>query len=116
VLATALASSGSTGATIAVVGLLEDKDLDGVIGPLAEQVDQWIAMTADSNRAIAANELARRISNLTGRACLIAGSAAEAIKFARRAASENDRILVTGSFFTVGPVLEQLATLSRTKT
>jgi dihydrofolate synthase/folylpolyglutamate synthase len=115
VLATTLSAMRCNGETIAIVGLLDDKDVDGVIGPLAEHVDRWIAMTAHSHRAIPANELARRISNLTGRACLVAGSTAAAVEFARRAVSENDRILATGSFFTVGPVLDQLASLSRTE-
>ena len=114
-LAKTLAAKRDDGETIAIVGVLEDKDVDGVITPLLGQVDRWIAMTADSHRAIAANELARRISNLSGRACLVAENTAAAIKLARRTASENDRILVTGSFSTVSPVLDQLATLSRTK-
>jgi len=109
-------SSGeSAGTTIAIVGLLNDKDVAGVIGPLAEQVDTWIAVTAASDRAVAANELARQISNITGKACLVAGSPLDAVEFARRNASENDRILATGSFFTVGPILDQLATESQPK-
>ena len=115
-LANTLGSMQLSGATFAIVGLLNDKDVTGVIGPLAAHVDHWIAMTADSHRAVPANELARQISNLTRLACLVAGSPAEAIEFARRSASENDRILVTGSFFTVGPVLDQLTTGSQPKT
>ena len=114
-LAKTLAAMRDDGETIAIVGLLDDKDVDGVITPLLGLVDRWIAMTAASHRAIAANELARRISNLSGRACLVAENTAAAIKLARRTASENDRILVTGSFSTVSPVLDQLATHSRTK-
>jgi dihydrofolate synthase/folylpolyglutamate synthase len=115
VLSTTLAMTPCIGETIAIVGLLEDKDVEGVIDPLLSEVDRWIAMTPDSHRAIAANELARQIANLAGRACLVAESTSAAIDFARREASEDDRILVTGSFFTVGPVLETLTTLSRTK-
>ncbi len=115
-LAKTLASRESPGATYAIVGLLHDKDVAGVIGPLAEHVDSWIAITAASHRAIPANELARQISNLSGKACLVAESPPEAIEFARRSASENDRILATGSFFTVGPILDQLTTGSRPKT
>lgn len=114
-LASALEALQQNGRIIAIVGLLADKDLAGVIAPLAEHVDQWIAMTAVSHRAIPADELALQIANLTGRACLVADSTANAVEFARRTASENDRILTTGSFFTVGPVLDQLETLSRTK-
>jgi dihydrofolate synthase/folylpolyglutamate synthase len=116
VLAKTLGSRESLGATIAIVGLLNDKDVAGVIGPLAEHVDTWVAMTAASHRAVAANELARQISNITGKACLVAQSPRAAIEFARRNASENDRILATGSFFTVGPILDQLTTESRPKT
>jgi len=111
-----MGSSGEpAGTTIAIVGLLDDKDLAGVIEPLAEQVGTWIAVTATSDRAVAANELARQISNITGKACLVAGSPMDAVELARRKASENDRILATGSFFTVGPILDQLATESRPK-
>jgi dihydrofolate synthase/folylpolyglutamate synthase len=115
VLAMTLLAMRIDGGTIAIVGLLDDKDVEGVVGPLLVHVDRWIAMTADSHRAIAASELARRIANLAGRACLVAESTAAAIELARRTASENDRILATGSFFTVSPILELLTTLSRTK-
>ena len=115
VLAKTLESMPPPGATFAIVGLLNDKDVAGVIGPLAEHVDHWIAMTAASHRAVPANELARQISNLTGQACLVAESPLDAVEFARRSASENDRILATGSFFIVGPILDQLATESRPK-
>jgi dihydrofolate synthase/folylpolyglutamate synthase len=114
VLAKTLVGLQFSGETIAIVGILDDKDVEGVVGPLLVHVDRWIAMTADSKRAIAANELARQISNLAGRACLVAESATAAIESAQRTASENDRILATGSFFTVSPILEQLRALSRT--
>jgi dihydrofolate synthase/folylpolyglutamate synthase len=99
--------------TFAIVGLLDDKDVDGIIAPLTDSVDHWIAVPANSERAIPSSELARQISNLTARACFVADSVAGAVEFARHEASESDRILVTGSFFTVGPILDQLATESR---
>lgn len=113
VLATTLASEASTRKTTAIVGLLDDKDVAGVIGPIAEYIDQWVAMSAESDRAVAADELARQISNLSGNACFVADSAQAAIDFSRRNSAKNDRILVTGSFFTVGPVLRQLAKKTR---
>lgn len=112
-LATTLASSSTARQTLAIVGLLDDKDVAGVIGPLTSHVDQWIVISAESHRAVAADELGRQISNLAGKACFVADSVVTAIEFARRSSSENDRILVTGSFSTVGPVLDQLATISR---
>jgi dihydrofolate synthase/folylpolyglutamate synthase len=107
-LAATLASEHFAGRTIAIVGVLDDKDVAGVIGPLLPHVDQWVAIEARSSRAIPANELARQVANLAGTPCLVAHSTRDAIEFARRSASENDRILVTGSFFTVAPVTECL--------
>lgn len=110
-----LATVKPAGETIAIVGLLDDKDVNGVITALLDAVDRWIAVTANSHRAVRANELARQIANLSNRACLVAETFAEAVDFARRDASENDRILVTGSFYTVGPVLDELETGLRPK-
>ncbi len=101
------------GRTIGLIAMLDDKDVDGVIAPLLDVVDRWIAVTADSPRAIPATELARRVANLSNRACLAAGSVDEAVNFARELAAADDRILVTGSFFVVGPVLDSLTLYSR---
>lgn len=97
-----------TPASVAIVGILDDKDVEGIIRPLAVFVDSWIAVTAASPRAIDAAELARRVANTTGKACLIADSPDMAIERAR-AMSGSGNVLVTGSFFTVGPVLERLS-------
>jgi dihydrofolate synthase/folylpolyglutamate synthase len=101
------------GRTIGLIAMLDDKDVDGVIAPLLDVVDRWVAVTADSPRAIPATELARRVANLSNRACLAAGSVDEAVNFARELAAADDRILVTGSFFVVGPVLDSLTLYSR---
>jgi dihydrofolate synthase/folylpolyglutamate synthase len=99
--------------TRAVIGMLDDKDVEGVVAPLDPYVDHWIAVTADSRRAIPDAELARRIANLTGRPCRIAASLDEALDELRQAGVDRDRILVTGSFYLVGPVLEKLGLYSR---
>ena len=112
-LAQMLRDRPSGGQTIGLTAMLDDKDVDGVISPLLDVVDRWIAVTADSPRAIPATELARRVTNLSNRACLAAGSVDEAVSFARELSTADDRILVTGSFFIVGPVLDSLTLYSR---
>jgi dihydrofolate synthase/folylpolyglutamate synthase len=107
-LAGTLAAQDHPGATCAIVGMLDDKDIEGSVQLLDQFVDRWIAVTADSHRAVPAQELARRIANICSRPCLVADSLPDAMESARRDASINDRILVTGSFYLVGPVLEQL--------
>jgi len=98
----------SSGATTAIVGMLDDKDVEGMAKPLSKYVDSWIAVTADSHRALPAAELARRLANASDRPCLVADSLEEALESARRQSGNNDRILITGSFYLVGPVLQQI--------
>ena len=97
--ATLLSAASADGNTIAVIGMLE-------------RVDLWVAVTADSPRAIPAGELARRIANASNRPCLVETSLANALQAARREALEGGRILVAGSFYVVGPVLQSLGLYS----
>ncbi|MFQ5609052.1 MAG: bifunctional folylpolyglutamate synthase/dihydrofolate synthase, partial [Woeseiaceae bacterium] len=113
VLATEMAVDEGSARTVAIVGMLDDKPVEAVIAPLAELVDDWIATTADSTRAIEADELARRIANAMDKGCLIAGSLEQAMDRARTITHEHDCVLVTGSFYIVGPALGALGLYSR---
>jgi dihydrofolate synthase/folylpolyglutamate synthase len=107
-----LASDGERDKTIAILGALADKEIEGIVAPLDEHIDLWIAVTADSHRGLPAAELSRRVANATGRPCLIADALDVAMAEARQEASDGDRILVTGSFYIVGPVLQALGLYS----
>lgn len=107
VLADTLREQVVAGSTVAILGMLDDKDVEGVVAPLAESVGAWIAVTADSPRAIPAGELARRVANATDRPCLIAADLSSAIGHARGITGPDDRVVVTGSFYLVAPVLER---------
>ena len=113
VLAKTLAQQNARGRTWAIAGILDDKDVEGIATVLNGVIDHWIAVTASSPRAVPADELARRIANACGRPCRIGESIDDAMDYARRNASENDRILVTGSFYLVGPTLRNLELYSR---
>jgi len=112
-LAAMLEAQSCTGRTHVIIGMLDDKDVDGVVLPLDRHVDHWIAVTAGSHRAIPASELARRIANCSNRPCQVVESPAAALQAARGNTAPGDRIVVTGSFYVVGPVLEQLHIYSR---
>lgn len=111
--ATALVSTvigtgrGRAGAT--VLGMLDDKDVASVVAALDPLTDHWIAVTADSPRAFAADELARQVANATDRPCWIADSMSAAIDRAIEVSAADDLILITGSFYTVGAALVILA-------
>jgi dihydrofolate synthase/folylpolyglutamate synthase len=92
------------GRTTAVCGMLADKDVAGVLRPLRDHVDRWFAATTDGARGLADAELAGRAA-AAGLEMTPAGSVAEAMRTAAAEAREGDRIVVFGSFHTVGPAL-----------
>ena len=107
-LAATLRADPARGETIAILGLLDDKDLAGVLAPLVPVVDQWIAVTAESPRAVPAVDIAGRVADLAGGECTVAPTIAGAITAATTLAGAEDRILVTGSFYLVGPIISEL--------
>ena len=68
----------------------------------------WIAVPVEGNRAMPASDLARQIANQSGLPCLVANDIGQALQFADTQADENDLIVVTGSFYLVGPALDAL--------
>ena len=96
-----------TGRTLAVCGMLGDKDVPAVIDVLRESVDQWFAASPEGPRAIDAAELQRRAGTV-GVALQPAGTVPEAMQRAAEVARPGDRIVVFGSFHTVGPALAAL--------
>lgn len=95
-------------ATIAIVGILADKDAPGVVTPLLPQVDRWIATGLGGSRGLTAAELKQRCGALAN-GWLEAADVLEACERALRLAAQGDRIVVFGSFHTVGPAIEWLA-------
>jgi dihydrofolate synthase/folylpolyglutamate synthase len=108
VLADLLREQDIDGKVTAVIGMLADKDVEGVITPLNDLVDSWIAVTVEAARAETATRLAIRIANASGKPCLIAESTTSAFQSAIDKATPEDTVLVAGSFYLVGPALEWL--------
>jgi dihydrofolate synthase/folylpolyglutamate synthase len=108
VLAESLLSLSHAGRITAVIGMLADKDVQGIVEPLSELVDAWIAVPVAGRRAEPAPALAQQIANCCTKPCRIAGSIPEALEIADRQRDPQDLILVTGSFYAVGPALEWL--------
>lgn len=96
------------GRTLAVVGVLRDKEAPDLIAPLLPQVDLWYAATTDGPRGMTGAELRARCAPHLDARCIEAASVPEACAKARNEALPGDRIVVFGSFQTVGPALEWL--------
>lgn len=104
VLADNLLDRTCSGRTLAIIGLLADKDAGGVIQALVDIVDDWYPVTLDGPRGRTAAELATLLRAVGARATARDDLAA-ACRSARTAARPGDRIVVLGSFHTVAPIL-----------
>ena len=83
-----------------VMGVFADKDLDGIVGPLAPLADAGYAAAVESVRARSPREVADAMA-AHGVATEPFPSVPDALDAAARAASDGDLILVTGSLYTV---------------
>ncbi|MDE2261578.1 MAG: bifunctional folylpolyglutamate synthase/dihydrofolate synthase, partial [Gammaproteobacteria bacterium] len=99
------------GRTLAVVGILGDKDAPAIARALAAAVQGWFLCGLEGPRGISAAELARRLGSIV-QSPVLAGSVREACEAARAAARAGDRVIVCGSVHTVGPALEWLGVYS----
>jgi dihydrofolate synthase/folylpolyglutamate synthase len=83
-----------------VMAVFKDKDLDGIVRAVAPLAEAGYATAVDSVRARPAEEMAAALT-AAGVPTQTFGSVPEALDAARKAASEEDVILVTGSLYTV---------------
>ncbi len=105
-LAENLSSTAVKGRTIAVVGMLRDKEVEAVVERLAPEIDLWIAAGLDVSRGLSSTELEKLIgSTVTDREIHAYDTVSLAYEAARGIAREQDRILLFGSFYTVAAVL-----------
>ena len=114
-LADNLAASGYAERTIAVCGMLRDKDIAGVLRALAPRVTRWHVCSLSGPRAASAAQLAAALAEAgIDKSCIeMHASPAQAVSAARSEARESDKIVVFGSFLTVG---EAMAWLNNNKT
>ena len=107
VLAAALGTMGFHPRTIAVFGMLADKDLDGVIAAMKARVDRWHVTPLPGPRGADAaalrNSLAR--NGVASTNVRVFDDVVSAYQAARDDADEADRIIVFGSFLTVAAIL-----------
>ena len=103
-LADNLAQSGFAPQTIAVCGMLRDKDIAAVLRELAARITRWHVASLDAARGASAAQLASHIEGNVHQF----DSPASAFQAARAVAGEDDKIVVFGSFFTVADVMAWL--------
>ncbi len=108
-LAANLDAMGFFPATHAVFGAMADKDLALMLQRVNPIIDQWYFTDLPSTRAQSAvrlDALWRALNTRKDAHSLVFGDPVQALQAAVRAADPADRIVVFGSFYTVGGVLK----------
>jgi dihydrofolate synthase / folylpolyglutamate synthase len=105
VLAQNLSDAGFAPETIAVCGMLRDKDVGAVLRELAPRVTRWHLASLGGPRGARASEIAPHVP--AGEKALF-DSPADAFAAAKALAGEGDKIVVFGSFLTVAEVMAWL--------
>ncbi|HEX4242901.1 MAG TPA: bifunctional tetrahydrofolate synthase/dihydrofolate synthase [Steroidobacteraceae bacterium] len=108
VLASNLSSLPRTGRTLAVCGILADKDAAGVAAELERSFDEWWCVATDSERGRSGEDLARTVAAVVAAPVRAAPGIESGCMAALAAAARDDRIVVFGSFHTVGPAMTWL--------
>ena len=96
--------------TYGVFGMMGDKDIAGVLQHLKGEIDHWCVTDLPTPRAASAEQLeaalrGQGVEDSTDSSVTRYATPAEAYQDALKRASENDRIVVFGSFYTVAGVM-----------
>ncbi|MGH6649371.1 bifunctional tetrahydrofolate synthase/dihydrofolate synthase [Aquabacterium sp.] len=115
-LAANLDQMGFSPRTHAVWGAMSDKDLAGMVAKLTQVVDAWYCCELPTDRAASASQLADVVRAISGQSTSLVrqqptitthADPMAGLHAALAAAGPTDRIVVFGSFFTVGGVLHE---------
>jgi len=108
-LAAQLAAKERRGRTIAVCGVLGDKDVEGIVSELQGSFDAWVIVGLQGGRALEPEVLAERVRAGGVKVEAVAADVVAGCRAAEALAQSGDRVVVFGSFLTVGPALAMLA-------
>jgi dihydrofolate synthase / folylpolyglutamate synthase len=101
----------NNGKVYAVFSILSDKNIEGVIAPFLNLVDEWFIATINSSRARPAGEIQQSIKNEKPDAVIhIKDNLKEAYQNAFEKSLLNDNIVLFGSFYTVSECLTKINT------
>ncbi|WP_297202642.1 bifunctional tetrahydrofolate synthase/dihydrofolate synthase [uncultured Pluralibacter sp.] len=102
-LAGRLKANPASGRTLAVIGMLHDKDIAGTLACLTPVVDSWYCAPLEGPRGASAEQLREHLRD--GAVC---ATVAQAWRAAMADARPQDTVLVCGSFHTVAQVMEEM--------
>ncbi|CAL4326231.1 bifunctional tetrahydrofolate synthase/dihydrofolate synthase [Buchnera aphidicola] len=86
------------GKIYALIGMLEDKDISGIVHPFKKIINYWYAAPLKTSRTATSEKLKK---NLPSGNTIVLNSIHEAYKIVKLSLKKQDAILVFGSFLTV---------------
>jgi dihydrofolate synthase/folylpolyglutamate synthase len=98
----------AAGSTWIVFAAMRDKDLSGVVQPLVAVATGWFVAQASADRGATGAELATLLESVGAARVVVTADIATACAAALSAAAPGDRVVVYGSFLTVGAAMEAL--------
>ena len=105
-LAKRLQAQRCEGRTFALISVMQDKDLDGIVAALTAEIDAWfVADQPNNDRAMPSNQITTVLSQHNINKFEVGKDIQQAYQRVLSLMEEGDRLLVFGSFFTVAEVL-----------
>ena len=95
----------------AVFGVMEDKDVNSILEPLATRINKWYVTSADIERSMTTEKLGDIINSKYPKDMELVGSVKEACMKAQEETEEEGLILIFGSFYTVSEAFPALKLL-----
>ena len=95
----------------AVFGVMEDKDVNAILEPLATRINKWYVTSADIERSMATEKLGDIINSKYPKDMELVGSVTEACIKAQEETEEGGLVLIFGSFYTVSEAFPALKLL-----
>ena len=106
-----------SGRTVALVAVMADKDLDGLIEPLKEAVDYWFpALLPDNPRAAGAEQILQGLASAGVAETQISdrcAPVAEQLQVAMGSLNKKNKLLIFNSFFTITKILSKIKQLNK---
>lgn len=100
-----------TGRRLAVLSMMSDKDVKGVLSVLQNSVDAWFVGELKMDRAMKASELGALLHAQGEYMISVSKNIRQAFGRAQQLASPGDEILVVGSFYVVAALYSKLNSL-----
>lgn len=88
---------------VMLVGMLADKDVDGTLAILDRAADEYVCTTPESERALPAEELARKLEKY-GKRITVCPAIPDAVGAACDAAGDTGMVCAVGSLYSVGAI------------